>query len=431
MYRKFMIFLEAWKNSVHRKPLILQGARQVGKTYSILEFGRTHYENVAYFNFETNPKLNETFEENISPDYLIPILSHIAGQTIVKEKTLIVFDEIQLCERALTSLKYFCENAPDYHIIVAGSLLGVAVNRAKFSFPVGKVDMKTLYPMDMEEFMLALGENDLVEQIKKCFQTDTPLPSALHDAAMQLYRQYLVVGGMPECVMHFAETKDYILVRHTQDTILASYLNDMGKYNTPNKVKKIMLVYDSITVQLSRKNTRFQYKLIKRGGRASEFENAIEWLCLSGIVSQVYKVEQIKKPLENYRDIDAFKIYVSDLGLLCAKKDLAANDILYMVEEINDFKGGMAENYVNVQLSINGYHTYYWESERGAEIDFIIQRDGQLIPIEVKSADNTRAKSLKVYMDTYKPAYAIKLSAKNFGFEDNKKIVPLYAAFCI
>ena len=431
MYRKIMIFLEAWKNSVHRKPLILQGARQVGKTYSILEFGRTHYENVAYFNFETNPKLNKTFDEDISPDYLIPILSHIAGQTIVKEKTLIVFDEVQLCERALTSLKYFCEDAPDYHIIVAGSLLGVAVNRAKFSFPVGKVDMKTLYPMNMEEFMLALGENDLVEQIKKCFQTDTPLPSALHDAAMQLYRQYLVVGGMPECVMQFAETKDYILVRHIQDTILASYLNDMGKYNTPNKIKKIMLVYDSITVQLSRKNTRFQYKLIKKGGRASEFENAIEWLCLSGIVSQVYKVEQIKKPLENYRDIDAFKIYVSDLGLLCAKKDLAANDILYMVEEINDFKGGMAENYVNVQITINGYHTYYWESERGAEIDFIIQRDGQLIPIEVKSADNTRAKSLKVYMDTYKPAYAIKLSAKNFGFEDNKKIVPLYAAFCI
>ena len=431
MYRKIMIFLEAWKNSVHRKPLILQGARQVGKTYSILEFGRTHYENVAYFNFETNPKLNETFEENISPDYLIPILSHIAGQTIVKEKTLIVFDEVQLCERALTSLKYFCEDAPDYHIIVAGSLLGVAVNRAKFSFPVGKVDMKTLYPMDIEEFMLALGEDDLVEQIKKCSQTDTPLPSALHDAAMQLYRQYLVVGGMPECVMQFAETKDYILVRHIQDTILASYLNDMGKYNTPNKIKKIMLVYDSITVQLSKKNTRFQYKLIKKGGRASEFENAIEWLCLSGIVSQVYKVDQIKKPLENYRDIDAFKIYVSDSGLLCANKDLAANDILYMVEEINDFKGGMAENYVNVQLSINGYHTYYWESERGAEIDFIIQRDGQLIPIEVKSADNTRAKSLKVYMDTYKPAYAIKLSAKNFGFEDNKKIVPLYAAFCI
>jgi hypothetical protein len=184
-------------------------------------------------------------------------LSHIAGQTIVREKTLIVFDEVQLCERALTSLKYFCESAPDYHIIVAGSLLGVAVNREKFSFPVGKVDMKTLFPMDMEEFMIAMGESALVEQIKKSFQTDSPLPSALHDAAMQLYRQYLVVGGMPECVMQFAETKDYILVRHTQDTILASYLNDMSKYNNLNEIKKTRLAYDNITVQLSKKKYSF------------------------------------------------------------------------------------------------------------------------------------------------------------------------------
>lgn len=431
MYRKIIHFLEKWKSSEHRKPLILQGARQVGKTYSILEFGRENYENLAYFNFETNPKLNKTFEEDISPGYLIPILSHIAGQTIVREKTLIVFDEIQLCERALTSLKYFCEDAPDYHIIVAGSLLGVAANRTKFSFPVGKVDIKTLYPMDMEEFLLAMGESGLVKEIRKCFDTDAPMPQALHDAAMQLYRQYLVVGGMPECVAKFAETKDYILVRYTQDTILASYLNDMSKYNNLNEIKKTRLAYDNITVQLSKKNTRFQYKLIKKGGRAAEFENAIEWLCLSGIVSQVYRAEQIKKPLENYRDIDAFKIYVSDLGLLCAKKDLTANDILYMTEELEDFKGGMTENYVNVQLTINGYRTYYWQSERGAEIDFVIQRDGRLLPIEVKSADNTKAKSLKVYMDAYKPDYAIKLSAKNFGFADRKKIVPLYAAFCI
>lgn len=426
-----MRFLETWKDGRHRKPLILQGARQVGKTYTLLEFGRTHYENVAYFNFETSPRLNETFEENISPDYLIPILSHIAGQTIIREKTLIIFDEVQLCERALTSLKYFCENAPDYHIIVAGSLLGIAVNRSKFSFPVGKVDMKTLYPLDMEEFMLAMDEGTLVEQIRECFAADTPLPSALHDTAMQLYRQYLIVGGMPECVMQFAQTKDYILVRHTQNTILASYLNDMSKYNNINEIKKTRLAYDNITVQLSRKNTRFQYKLIKKGGRASEFENAIEWLCLSGIVSRVYRAEQIKKPLENYRDIDAFKIYVSDTGLLCAKKEIAANDILYMVEELNDFKGGMVENYVNVQLTINGYHTFYWMSERGAEIDFVIQREGKLIPVEVKSADNTKAKSLKVYMETYKPDYAIKLSAKNFSFENGKKTVPLYAAFCI
>ena len=431
MYRKIMRYLEEWKNSPHRKPLILQGARQVGKTYSVLEFGRTQYENVAYFNFETNPKLNDTFGESISPDYLLPILSHISGQTIVKEKTLIVFDEIQLCERALTSLKYFCEDAPEYHIIVAGSLLGVAVNRAKFSFPVGKVDIKTLYPMDMEEFLLAMGQDELVDQIHTCFVSDTSIPSALHSAAMGYYRQYLVVGGMPECVAQFAQTKDYILVRHIQDTILESYLNDMSKYNNLNEIKKTRLTYDNITVQLSRSNTRFQYKLIKKGGRAAEFENAIEWLTLSGIVSQVYKVEQIKKPLENYRDIDAFKIYVSDLGLLCAKKDLMAQDVLYMSDDLNDFKGGMTENYVNTQLITNGYKTYYWTSERGAEIDFVIQREGTIIPIEVKSADNTKAKSLGVYIQKYKPAYAIKLSAKNFGFEAGIKTVPLYAAFCI
>ena len=431
MYRKIMDYLKQWKTSKYRKPLILQGARQVGKTYSLLEFGRLNYENVAYFNFETNPNLNKTFDENITPEYLIPILSHIAGQTIIKEKSLIIFDEVQLCERALTSLKYFCEDAPEYHIVVAGSLLGVAVNRENFSFPVGKVDIKNLYPMDMEEFMIALGESDLVKLIKKCFDTDTPMPVALHEKAMNLYREYLIVGGMPECVLQYEQTKDFILIRHTQDTILTSYLNDMSKYNNLNEIKKTRLTYENITVQLSKKNTRFQYKLIKKGGRASEFENAIEWLSLSGIVSKVYKIEQVRKPLENYIDIDAFKIYVSDMGLLCAKKDLSANEILYMTEDLNDFKGGMTENYVNIQLTINGFKTYFWNSERGAEVDFIIKRDDNLIPVEVKSADNVKAKSLKVYMETYKPKYAIKLSTKNFGFEADKKTVPLYAAFCI
>ena len=431
MYRKISKFLEEWKTSEHRKPLILQGARQVGKTFSVLEFGRTKYDNTAYFNFETTPVLNETFEGDISPKTLMPILSHICGQTIVRERTLIIFDEVQLCERALTSLKYFCEEAPEYHIIALGSLLGVAVNRAKFSFPVGKVDMKTLYPMDIEEFMLALGEDMLVDKIKECFRTDSPMPAALHESAMRLYREYLVVGGMPECVAQYASTKDFILVRTIQDSILAAYLNDMSKYNNLNEIKKTRLAYDNITVQLSKKNTRFQYKLIKKGARAAEFENAIEWLTLSGIVSQIYRVEQIKKPLENYRNIDAFKIYVSDLGLLAAKKQLLANDILFMSDELDDFKGGMVENYVNFHLIYNGYTTYYWESDRGAEVDFVIQREGKIIPVEVKSADNTRAKSLGIYMKSYSPDYAIKLSAKNFGFEDRKKTVPLYAAFCI
>lgn len=431
MYRKITEELNRWKSDPYRKPLIIQGARQVGKTYTALEFGRNNYENVAYFNFETSPSLSEIFSENISPQYLIPLLSHICGKSIVKEKTLIIFDEIQLCERALTSLKYFCEEAPEYHIIVAGSLLGVAVNRSEFSFPVGKVDIKTMYPMDMEEFLLAMGENELTDRIKKCFAENIPMPSVLHESAMQLYRQYLVTGGMPECVLQYSQTRDMILVRHTQSNILQSYLNDMSKYNNLNEIKKTRLAYDNITVQLSKKNTRFQYKLIKKGGRASEFENAIEWLCLSGIVSQVYKVEQIKKPLENYRDIDSFKIYISDMGLLGAKKEINPDDILFMSEEINDFKGGMTENYVNIQLKINGYSTYYWESDRGAEIDFIIQRENHLIPVEVKSADNTKAKSLKLYMQKFSPEYAVKISAKNFAFEDRIKTVPLYAVFCL
>lgn len=431
MYRKILEYLAQWKNSPYRKPLILQGARQVGKTYSILEFGREQYENVAYFNFETTPTLSKTFDESIEPSVLIPILSRISNQTIIKEKTLIVLDEVQLCERALTSLKYFCENASEYHIIVAGSLLGVAVNREQFSFPVGKVDIKTLYPMDMEEFLVACGEENLIAQIKKCFNDSIPLPTALHETAMQYYRQYLVVGGMPDCVNKFFETKDYILIRHTQSMILQSYLNDMSKYNNTNEIKKTHLVYDNITVQLSRKNTRFQYKLIKKGARASEFENAIEWLGLSGIVNRIYRIEHVQKPLENYRDIDAFKIYVSDIGLLCAKKEIVAEDVLYLSDELNDFKGGMVENYVCNALTSNGYTCYYWESDRGAEVDFIIQRNGKVIPIEVKSADNTKAKSLKVYMDIHKPDYAIKLSAKNFGLEGNRKTVPLYAAFCI
>ncbi|MHB1453770.1 MAG: ATP-binding protein [Saccharofermentanales bacterium] len=431
MYRKITDFLINWKSDPYRKPLILQGARQVGKTYSILAFGREQYANVAYFNFETDPILARTFDENIEPSALLPILSRLSSKTIIEGRTLIVFDEIQLCERALTSLKYFQENAPEQHIIVAGSLLGVAVNRKQFSFPVGKVDMKTLYPMDFEEFLIACNETDLVRQIKVAFEQNTPLPLVLHDALLSYYRQYLIVGGLPDCVSKYVETKDFILVRHTQQMILSSYLNDMSKYNITNEIKKTRLVYDNITVQLSRKNTRFQYKLIKRGSRAAEFENAIEWLALAGVVNRIYRAESVRKPLSNYRDIDSFKIYLSDVGLLCAKKDIVPADILYLSEVLNDFKGCMSENYVCNQLLANGYTCFYWESDRGAEVDFIIQRSGSIIPIVVKAADNTKAKSLNVYIDQFRPDYSIKLSTRNFGFVDGKKTVPLYAAFCI
>lgn len=349
----------------------------------------------------------------------------------MEEQTLIVFDEVQLCERALTSLKYFCELAPNYHVIVAGSLLGIAVNRKEFSFPVGKVNFLTMLPMDLEEFLISLGDDFLVSQIQSCFDSNTPMPAPLHEMALERYRQYLLVGGMPECVQQFVATKDYLLVRNIQNEILASYLNDMSKYNKENEIKKTRLTYNSITTQLSQVNTRFRYKLVKTGGRASEFENAIEWLILSGIVSRLFAVDQIMKPLVNYTNIDDFKIYMSDIGLLCAKDKVHPDDILYSSKDLNNFKGGMVENYVQTQLISNGYDTYYWHSKSEAEIDFVIEQEGKIIPIEVKAADNTRAKSLNLYMKQFKPDYAIKLSTKNFSFENSKKSVPLYAAFCI
>lgn len=433
MYRKVSKYLEQWKASKYRKPLIIQGARQVGKTYSILEFGREHYDNVAYFNFQTSETLAATFEENISPAYLLPILSHISGQTITRGNTLIIFDEIQLCERAVASLKYFCEEAPEYHVIAAGSLLGVAVNREKYAFPVGKVDRYTMYPMDMEEFLLACGEGDLVDRIHACFNENSPMPAALHEAALKRYRQYLAVGGMPEVVARFIDTQDYTQVRHVLETIQMDYLDDMSKYqNNVNEIKKTRLTYGTVAVQLSKKNTRFQYKIIKTGARAAEYENAIEWLVSAGLLSRIYRAEQIEKPLENYKDIDDFKIYLSDMGLLAAQKDIRAEDIFFMEEELADFKGGMTENYVNIQLRQSGFRPYFWRNEKGTkEVDFIISLKSKLIPVEVKSGDNVASVSLNEYIKLFKPAYSIRISERNFGFENNIRSVPLYAVFCI
>jgi predicted AAA+ superfamily ATPase len=433
MYRLIDDYLTQWQEDKYRKPLVIQGARQVGKTYAMLEFGRKHYDNVAYFNFQTSPTLNKTFDEDLSPSYLLPILSHISGQTITKGRTLIVFDEVQLCERALTSLKYFCEEAPEYHVIAAGSLLGVAVNREKYAFPVGKVDRYTMYPMNMEEFLIALGEQDLVARITVCFTDHKPMPAALHELALKLYRQYLVIGGMPEAVARFIETKDYTQVRHVQDTIQMDYLDDMSKYqDNANEIKKTRLTYGTIAVQLSKKNTRFQYKLIKKGARAAEYENAIQWLVTANLVHQVYRAEQIMKPLDNYKDIDDFKIFLSDMGLLCAQKDIRPDDVFFMEEELAEFKGGMIENYVDNQLTMNGLRTYFWRNEKGTkEVDFVVSLDGKLIPIEAKSGDHVTSLSLNDYVKAFKPAYSIRISQRNFGFENGILSLPLYAVFCI
>jgi len=432
MFRKISAKLAEWKNSKYRKPLILQGARQVGKTYVVFDFAKNEYDNIAYINFEIDSDAKLIFENKLAPDELIPKIEIFTKQTVAKNKTLIFFDEIQLCPNALTSLKYFYEFAPEYHIISAGSLLSVACSRESHSFPVGKINRLTMYPMDFEEYLLASDYGKFVEIIKKCYEHNEPMDKLYHNAVMDRYRQYLVVGGMPECVAKFMETGDHGLIRSTQKEILNAYLDDMGKYNNANEIKKTRLTYNSITSQLSKKNTRFQYKLVKQGGRAKELENAVEWLVLSGICHRVHFLDTIKKPLDNYKNADGFKIFMSDAGLLCAKNNIPVNEILYGSAELNDFKGGMTENYVCSQLIANNYTCYTWHSGGEAEMDFIIQlNDGKIIPVEVKSADNSRAKSLQIYKQKFEPEYAIKISANNFGFTNGVKTIPLYAAFYI
>ena len=431
MERKITKRLIEWKNSKYRKPLLLQGARQTGKTYTLFDFGRLCYENIAHLNFDTNTTLNAAFDEDIMPDALIPKLGILSGEKIVKEKTLIIFDEVQLCERALTSLKYFCEFAPEYHVTASGSLLGIAVNREKYSFPVGKVDRLNMFPMDFGEFLLAFNEKELADKIRTCFLENTPMDAVHHKLANEYYRKYLVTGGMPEAVFKYIDARDFKLVRLTQSNIIADYLDDMSKYNTPVETRKTRAVYNNLTVQLFKANTRYQYKMIKSGGRSSEFEGALEWLELAGLIDRCYLTEKIILPLNDYKNPESFKVYMSDIGLLNSQKALKAEDIIYNAPSLNDFKGGLVENYVGQQLRANGYEKHCWVSGVSAEVDFVIQNENGVIPIEVKSAANTQAKSLNRYIELYKPSYAIKIADKNFGFEYGKKTIPLYAAFCL
>ena len=430
MKRKVMKWLIDWKNSSNRKPLILQGARQVGKTYSALYFGKQYYDSVVYFNFENNSELIKIFERDLEPERIIRELSINSGKSIFKEKTLIFFDEIQACERALTSLKYFNENANEYHIIAAGSLLGVAVNRDQYSFPVGKVDLKTLYPLDFEEFLMAVNEEKLIELIKESFEKDIEL--SMHNKAIDLYKTYLVVGGMPAVVKEYIDKKDFDFVLAKQKSINDSYVADMAKYATPHETTRIMATFNSIPAQLAKENKKFQYKVIKSGARAHEYETPVEWLRASGVILKCTKCNEGKLPLAAYSDFNSFKVYITDTGLLCSKFGIPANAVLSDSIAFNDFKGALTENYVCFSLNANGYTPYYWESKGNAEVDFLIQdKDGCIIPIEVKAAEHVRSKSLQQYIKKYQPKYAIRVSGKNFGFENGIKSIPLYATFLI
>ena len=432
MKRKITDKLLAWKNKpANRMPLLVYGARQVGKTHSIREFGEKHYKNVAYFNLETNQTVNAYFGENIEPERILLFLETESGERIVPSDTLIIFDEIQSCERALTSLKYFNEQTPEYHIIGAGSLLGVAINREKFSFPVGNVDSLTMFPMDFEEFLWALGEDRLCENIKTAFENNEPLPLSLHQKALDIYKLYLIIGGMPKSILEYRDSKSLLTVPDVQNKIINDYIADMAKYATNALSVKIRAAFNSIPVQLAKDNKKFQYKLAQKGGTATIFGEAIDWLQFANIVLKCNRIEQGLMPISVYQDLSAFKLYMSDVGLLTMKSGVSQQTILSAGEIENSFIGSISENYVAQAFASKKYGLFYWATEGTAELDFILQKGDDIIAVEVKTGTRVKSKSMNMFVTKFNPAYSIRISSRNFGFENNIKSVPLYAVFCI
>lgn len=430
MKRKISEQLIHWKNhNAGRLPMLIYGARQVGKTYVMQKLGMDEFKNTVYVNFEADRKIGEYFQSDIKADSVIMVLEKYYQTEIVPGQTLIIFDEIQMCERALTSLKYFAEEAPEYHVIAAGSLLGVAIKRKNFSFPVGKVQMMTMYPMDFEEYLWAKGKELLALKIREHFQGDIPFPEALHQEAMLEYQIYCIMGGMPAVIM--AEIADNVTLspEEIRRMILDSYIADMAKYADEKETVKIFAAYDSLPAQLAKDNKKFQYKLIKSGARASQYGDSIDWLVRAGIVNKCSKCTQGLMPPAAYQDLTAFKLYYSDIGLLASRTGMSLKSFLQPENEL--FRGIYAENYVACALASNGYELFYWEADGNAEVDFMIIRDDHVIPIECKAGNHVKAKSLMIYREKYKPAYSIRISGRNFGMADGIKSVPLYAVFCI
>lgn len=429
MKRKAMDNLIAWKNNQNRKPLLLYGARQVGKTYLVKEFGKL-FDDMIYVNFETNEIINNIINENIEPNNIIKQLEIFFNKKIT-ENTLIFFDEIQQNPRALTSLKYFCEDAPNYYVIGAGSLLGVHIKRENYSFPVGKVDILNIYPLDFEEFLMATNNDLLIDEIKKSYSNNTKISKLLHEKALDLYSDYLAIGGMPEVVFEYTKSNSLITAIDIQTKILESYKNDITKYTSYQEANKILAAFESIPAQLAKDNKKFQYKLIQKGGTSTIFGYAIDWLVNSGVTNKCYKTN-IGVPLKMYEQLDSFKLYMNDVGLLTNLSKFP----LYLIknQEIgNELMIGMlTENYVASCFKYNDLNLNYWQNDYQSEIDFVLQTEkGNIIPVEVKTSDHVKSRSLTNYINEYNPKYAIRISSKNFGFKNNIKSVPLYAVFCI
>ena len=424
MQRKIIQSLEKWKHKTNRKPLIIQGARQVGKTWAMKHFGETSFEKVAYINFDNNPRMKTLFSGDYDIDRLILGLKIESGVDIQAENTLIIFDEVQEVPQALSSLKYFYENAPQFYIIAAGSLLGVSLHH-QASFPVGKVDFLPLYPMDFHEFLTALGKQDLVKLLEL---KDWSLITAMKTTYIDLLRLYYFVGGMPEAVKVFVDTQNVNEVRQVQRNLLMAYEQDFSKHiSDGNTVQKVRSIWASIPEQLAKENKKFIYAQLQKGARSKDYEIALQWLKDSGLVHPVPRVKKPHLPLSAYQD-NAFKLYGLDVGLLAAQSHLDASVLLEGSRIFSEFKGALTEQYVLQQLiATQDNPVFYWATEKGtAEVDFIVQRKQAVIPIEVKAEENLKAKSLKVYVEQFQPEQAIRFSMADYREQDWMVNVPLY-----
>ena len=430
MQRRIIQALKKWRLKPNRKPLIIQGARQVGKTWAMKHFGETCFTQTAYINFDHNPRMQTLFSGDYDISRLLLGLKIESGVDIQAEDTLLIFDEIQEVPQALASLKYFYENAPQLHIAAAGSLLGISLHH-QVSFPVGKVDFLPLYPMDFHEFLTALGQQDLVQLLEMC---DWPLIAAMKSRYIELLRQYYFVGGMPEAVQTFIDTQNFSEVRQIQRNLLTAYGQDFSKHIADgHTVQRVRALWHAIPEQLAKENKKFIYAHLQKGARSKDYETALQWLRDSGLVHIVPRIKKPHLPLTVYQD-NAFKLYGLDVGLLAAQSGLDAGTLLEGNRIFTEFKGALTEQYVLQQLIASQDNpVFYWTSEKGtAEVDFVLQRGQGVMPIEVKAEENLKAKSLKVYAEQFKPEQAIRFSMADYREQEWMKNVPLYSvgAFC-
>ena len=416
--------LKEWKEKPNRKPLIIRGARQVGKTWLMKEFGKTSFEKVAYVNFDSNTRMQQVFDGEINIERIVLAISAETGISVNPENTLLIFDEVQEVPKALSSLKYFCENAPEYAVVAAGSLLGVALHKGT-SFPVGKVDFMDLYPLTFQEFLCALGEERFVEILRG---KDTDMVTMFKSKYIDRLREYYFVGGMPEVVQTYVDTKDFNQVREIQKNLLNYYQQDFSKHAEISLVPRLNLVWNSIPMQLAKENKKYIYGQVRKGARAKDFELAIQWLLDCGLIHKVHRIEKPALPLKAYMNLDIFKIYLLDVGLLMAMTGLNAQVIIDGNRIFTEFKGALTEQYILQQLIAGeNVEPYYYSAENSkGEIDFILQGNTSVIPLEVKAEENLRAKSLKAFCEKYKPKYAVRTSMSDYREQEWMTNIPLY-----